>query len=1141
MKPDSTDTTNADLGSPPPALLGPGQNEFAEGASEFTDEPSRRRFLTIMSASIALAAGTGCNIRPASQRKIYPYTTQPDELTPGVPLFFATSAPLSGYGQGVLARSSEGRPTKIEGNPDAPSSLGGAGLHALASVLDLYDPDRSRGVTHRGSPSSYELAVAAIRAKLYNGAVPKTDVRLRILTETVTSPTLTAQIASLLATFPNARWVQYDAVSRDNARAGIAKAYGKPLNVTYDFLKADVVFAIDADFLTTGPGHVRYARDFADRRKIRADGKDRAEIDAGRQPGRPFKEGVKFDYDLSAELKNALVNRLYAVETMPTNTGAVADHRLALTTTQIVNFTRTLAAALGVAGMAAAGEWGSTQQQWVGELAKDLLAKKGKSIVVAGDHLPAAVHTIVAAINATLGNVGSTVKLSASVEGQVAGKMSDLKTLTAELTAKTVDVLLILGGGTNPAFTAPVDFEFAGVFRKNAEEKTQLSNKGKDSLTAEEKRSLDYLNAFLAVHLGSHQDETGVLCEWHVNEAHYLETWGDIRGHDGTVTIQQPLIAPLHGGRSAIELLGTLLKGADAGLPGASRDPLDVVKATWANTDEVKKTFPNYQKPEVFETFWQGSVRQGVVAGTESVEDKSTFVAGWAADLASGAVVLGKDEYELNFRACPALFDGRFANNAWLQELPKPLTKISWDNAVFVSPATGAKLGLRTKYNFNIGAGEHGRAEVSVLVLEIGGKKLTAPAWMLPGHADDAITVHLGHGRTRAGRVASTPDEPNAAGFPVRGFDVYPYRTSTTLWAAPTRASKVASGKYILACTQGHWSMAEKDPISGKMLDRKPVRRGDIADLKKVPKFAKIPPMATGETELIDANVPHPKKHGGHEGGHDERLVPLNMYQPAEGLVPGLADAQRRRWAMAIDLNACTGCSACVVACQSENNIPTVGKNQVTKGREMYWVSIDRYYEGPDPNNPNELSDPSAVKVYFQPRMCVQCENAPCEIVCPVGATVHSADGLNDMTYNRCVGTRYCSNNCPYKVRRFNFLTFKGNDWETDTLKLGRNPDVSVRSRGVMEKCTFCVQRIRGAEIVAEREFRPIRDGEILTACQAACPSAAIVFGDINDENAVVSKWKNEPTNYGLLAELNTRPRLTHMATIRNPNPAMPK
>ncbi|MBN9122075.1 MAG: TAT-variant-translocated molybdopterin oxidoreductase [Planctomycetes bacterium] len=1152
MKPDITDSAANEPAAPPDKLWrgldefqgAPGYaeaalNEFPEGATEL-DEPSRRRFLTYMGASLALAGAAGCNLRPASQRKIIPYTTQPDELTPGVPLFFASAAPFAGYGRGVLVRSNEGRPTKIEGNPDHPSSLGGTDIHAQASVLDLYDPDRSRGVTQRGTPTSYEQAVAALRGKLFTGNNnANTALRVRVLTETVTSPTFAWQIGQFLNTFPNARWVQFDAVSTENARSGVKKAFGKSLNVTYDFLKADVVLSLDSDFLCSGPGAVRYSRDFADRRKIRAEGKDRAELEAGRQAGRSFKEGVKVDP--KADPKDSLINRLYAVECMPTNTGAVADHRIALTTGQIGAFVRSLAAELKVPGVTGAGSWADAQVKWLQELAKDLLAKKGKSVVVAGDHLPAWVHTLVAAINSTLGNVGQTVKLTAPVEASVEGKMSDLRTLVNELNAKTVDVLLVLGDA-NPAYSAPADIDFAGAMREYHKDATKFS-----------------------LHLGSHQDETAVLCDWHVNEAHYLETWGDIRGHDGTVAIQQPLIAPLHGGKSAIELFTTIMRSPEASVPGAPRDPFDIVKSTWQKADEVKKTFPNFPalpKAAAFEVFWQEAVRSGVVAGTAAVEEKApALAANWSSDLAAGtgpAVAAG--ELELNFRPDPTLYDGRFANNGWLQELPKPLTKISWDNAAFVSPKTAEKLGVKAEARWT--GGEHGRMEVNVIELTVKVKladgkeedrKVRAPAWILPGHADDAVTVHLGYGRTRAGDyVANAPGEKNAAGQDgVRGFNVYPLRTGST-WAVGAKAARVGAGaksgsgaKYFLACTQGHWAMAEKDPISGKMLDRKPVRRGSLADYAKNPRFAKIPPMAAGETELINENVPLPKKHekksdhdhdhshGAGEHEHDGRLIPLNMYKPAEGLVPDLRDAQRRRWALAIDLSACTGCSACVVACQSENNTPVVGKDQVTKGREMYWINIDRYYEGLEGNDPN------AVKAYFQPRMCVQCENAPCEIVCPVGATVHSADGLNDMTYNRCVGTRYCSNNCPYKVRRFNFLTLQ--DWETDTIKLGRNPEVSVRSRGVMEKCTFCVQRIRGAEIVAEREGRPIRDGEILTACQSACPSGAIVFGDINDADAAVSKWKNEPSNYGLLAELNTRPRLTYTAVVRNPNPAMPK
>lgn len=1116
MIPDATNAnaTAPDAGAPArpplwherdgaPGFAEAAANEFPEGATEFDgDGASRRTFIKLMGASAALAAA-GCNIRPAAQRKIHPYTTQPDELTPGLPNYYATATVHAGFGEGALARSNEGRPTKIEGNSDHPSSLGGSSLFAQAAILDVYDPDRSRGPTHRGNPVGYEAAVAALRGKLYTGPAANAALRLRVLTETVTSPTLAAHIKKLLATFPAAKWVQFDAIGTESARAGLAKAYGRPVSVVYDFVKADVVLALDADFLTVGPGATRYARDFADRRKIRADGKTPAECAAGREPGKPFKEGVQ----------PGAMNRLYVAECMPTNTGAVADHRLPMRSADVAALARGLAAAVGVAGVSPVGELTPAQK----ELVADLKAQAGKGVVVAGDHLPAWVHALVAAINDKLGNVGpdKPVKLIEPVEARADGpaQHGDLAGLVKELAAKQVDVLLVLGGA-NPAYSAPADLDFAGAVK----------------------------GAGLSFHVGTHQDETGVLCEWHVNEAHFLETWGDVRGHDGTATVLQPLIAPLHGGHSALEVLSAIVPGAN-GVPGTPREPMELVKATWA------KWFADAKKPGAFEVFWQEAVRAGVVPGTASAPVAAAVAPAATADVpAAAGVPLAQGEYELNFRPCPALYDGRHANNGWLQELPKPLTKICWDNAAFVSPKTAEK--LAAKVDFRWTAGEHGRAEVFVVELEVGGRKAKLPVWGLPGHPDDAITVHLGHGRTRAGsHVGNNAQARNADGQPVHGTNVYPLRTSAALWAAPAKVARTGA-KYLLANNQGNWSMIERDPISGKPLDRKPVRFGTRADYTRDPKFAKIPPIAHGETDLINENVPQPRhvakgdKHdkGGH---HDHRLHPLNMYNPAEGLSPDLPEAQRRRWGMAIDLTACTGCSACVVACQSENNIPVVGKEQVTKGREMYWINVDRYYSG------DEKGDPGAIRAYFQPRACVQCENAPCEIVCPVGATVHGTDGLNDMAYNRCVGTRYCSNNCPYKVRRFNFLTFQ--DWETDTIKLGRNPEVSVRSRGVMEKCSFCVQRIRAAEIVAERELARglrklpdpakgevlIRDGEIVTACQAACPSGAIAFGDINDPTATVSKWKDEPANFGLLAELNTRPRLTYLAVVRNPNPAI--
>jgi molybdopterin-containing oxidoreductase family iron-sulfur binding subunit len=1050
------------------------QNEFPEGASEWTDPVSRRRFLGIMGASIALAGSAGCNLRPAPQRKIIPYTTQPDQMTPGVPLFFATAAPLAGYGTGILVRSHEGRPIKIEGNPSHPSSLGGVGIFAQASVLDLYDPDRSRGPMLRGVPTAYELSIIAIRKELYDGSgLPQTAKQLRILTETVTSPTFADQIEKLLTTFPNAKWVQHDPAGRETLREGISKAFGRPLNVTYDFAKADVVVSLDADFLCNGPGHVRYSRDFASRRKIRKDGQD----------------GVKPEQ----------LNRLYAVECMPTSTGASADHRLALTSKEIESFTRELAKELGVSQVPPAGPLSASAREWLKPLADDLRKpeRKGKTIFVAGEHLPASVQALAFAINSKLENIGKTVLQSAAVEARPEGKVSDLKTLTTEMAAKKVDVLLILS--TNPGYTAPVDIPFAEAIK----------------------------NVPFKLHFGTHLDETSVLCEWHVSEAHYLESWGDIRGHDGTATIQQPIIAPLYNSKSRIEFLADVTAAP-------SRDGLDIVKSYWHNR------FTSDKSSGEFEIFWQEAVRAGIVSEPKPASNTIPLAANWMAD-AKPIPASADGQYELNFRTDPTLYDGRYANNGWLQELPKPLTLLTWDNAVFVSPETAKALDVSTSFRWT--GGEHGRAEVSVVELTLDDKKIKAPVWILPGHANGAVTIHLGHGRTRAGRVATTPYEPNAENHPVRGFNAYLLRSAEAPNFVDGLKLTKTNKTYFLACVQGRWSSVQTDPISGEELDRKPVRRGTLEDYLRYPSFAKIPPMAAGDTELIDQNVPsakpvhvpEPLEHGKTEPSeedHDQRLIPLTMYKPVATLAPDVPEGQRRRWGMAIDLSACTGCSACVIACQSENNSPVVGKREVTRGRAMHWIRIDRYYGGTQ-----EKPDPAVTS--FQPLMCVQCENAPCEIVCPVGATVHSVDGLNDMAYNRCVGTRYCSNNCPYKVRRFNFLTYA--DWSTETLKLGRNPDVSVRSRGVMEKCTFCVQRIRGAEIVAEREGRAIQDGEILTACQSACPSTAIIFGDLNDSTSAVARWKNEPANYGLLAELNTRPRLTHLAIVRNTNPAMPK
>ena len=1116
MKPDTTDTLPP--ATPPqlwqgldeymdsPAFREAMADEFPEDAAEWSDPVTRRNFMTIMGASLALAGAAGCSPRPAPQRKIVPYSRQPEQLIPGVPLFFASAVTMSGYAAGVLVRSHEGRPVKIEGNPDHPANLGGTNLQVQASILDLYDPDRSQLSTRNGQPAAYEEVVRTVRRQLFDDrGQPKSAVRLRILTGAVTSPTLADRITALLNQFPNARWTQFEPCGQDNARAGTQRAFGRELNVVYDFKKADVVVSLDADFLGTGPGQMRYSKDFATRRRVR----------------QVIPAGQEAEYTTPEKM-----SRLYVVECMPSCTGSVADHRLPLLSGQVEAFARALAVKLGVTGVPAAGALPENAQKWLDPLANELRNRRGTCVVVAGDSQPPSLHALAHAINSALGNIGQTVTVITPVEARPAGKLVEFPALVAEMNDNKVDALLIVGG-TNPAYTAPADIDFAKAVK----------------------------NVPLRFHLGSHQDETAALCEWHVNEAHSFEAWGDARGFEGTATIQQPLIAPLYSGKSALELLADVTNAP-------TREGREIVRNYW------RAWLTQAGQTGEFEPLWQETVRAGVVKGTTSKAETVTLVGNWAEGAAPASPAPGGDLYEINFRPDPTLYDGRYANNGWLQEVPKPVTKLTWDNAAFVSPATAQKLGATKDFRWT--AGERGRTEVSILDLDYKGRQIKAPVWILPGHPDGAVTVHLGHGRDRAGRVGNNASELNAAGKPARGFNAFALQTSDAPAFAHGLKLTRTKDTYYLACTQAQWVMTQIDPINGHVIDRAPVRRGSIGDYQTNPSFAKIPPTAAGESDPISHNIPGPTVHGedrasgtqglngtsygpAHDhpdhkdgdhadGGHDGRVIPLTMYKPNDNLYPSQIKPARR-WGMAIDLSACTGCSACLIACQSENNTPVVGKYEVTRGHEMYWIRVDRYYEGtPD--------SPDASRTFFQPVPCQQCEKAPCEIVCPVAATAHSADGLNDMVYNRCVGTRYCSNNCPYKVRRFNFLTFQ--DWATASLKLGRNPDVTVRSRGVMEKCTYCVQRIRYGEIVAEREHREIRDLEVRTACQTACPSGAIMFGDLNDSvsprdpsgkkhRTEVGHWKAEPANYGLLAELNTMPRTSYLASLRNPNPDMPK
>jgi MoCo/4Fe-4S cofactor protein with predicted Tat translocation signal len=959
------------------------QREFPKAASEWLDSVSRRGFLKLMGASLALAGMTACTKQPLEP--IVPYVRQPENVIPGRPLFYATAFSLSGYATPVLVESHLFRPTKIEGNAEHPASRGGTDVFAQASILGLYDPDRSQTITYLGDVRTWDEFLNAIRGPL-NIQKGLEGAGVRVLTETVSSPTMTDQLRSFLKLYPQAKWHVYEPVNRDNVYAGARMAFSQPLETLYNLDRADVILSLDADFLYAGfPGFARYAREFAKRR----------DPDSGN------------------------MSRLYVVESGMSSTGAKADHRLPLRASDIENFARQLLlmltgspqGGLPVAGMIGPN-WSGEQASFGGALAADLANHKGASMVLAGDHQPAAVHALAQAINEKLGNLGKTVVHTEPVNANPVNQTESLQELVADMRGGKVDLLIILGG--NPAYDSPVDLGFAAALQD-----TKIP---------------------LRVHLGLYQDETAELCHWHVNQTHYLEEWSDARAYDGTVSIVQPLTAPLYNGRSVSELLSLLAGQAEA-------SGYEIVQGYW------KKQHAGAD----FDSFWRKSLHQGWIEGTayspkQMATKAETFPTPSATD---------QNAIELNFRRDPSVYDGRFANNGWLQELPKPMTKLTWDNPVLISPKTAERMGFES---------------TDMVELEFEGKKAQAALWIQAGQPDNSITAFLGYGRRRAGRAGTGA-----------GFDMYQLRHSQTPWFSSAVRLRKTGESYVLASTQGYQTMDTPNRDSRPL-----VRTRKLDDYRKEPRFDEDKPPST-----------------------------LTLY-------PGF-DYKKEpyAWGMAIDLNSCVGCNNCILACQSENNIPIVGKEQVNRGRHMHWLRVDAYYQG-DRDNP---------RAYFQPVPCMQCENAPCELVCPVGATLHSTEGLNDMVYNRCVGTRYCSNNCPYKVRRFNFLLFQ--DWDTPQYKMMRNPDVTVRSRGVMEKCTYCIQRIAEHRIDAERENRQIRDGELQTACQQSCPANAIIFGNINDPDSEVAQLKAKSRNYGLLEELNTRPRTTYLAEIRNPNPEL--
>ncbi|MGA2813352.1 MAG: TAT-variant-translocated molybdopterin oxidoreductase [Candidatus Acidiferrum sp.] len=981
--------------------------EFPRQApAEWDEGVDRRDFLKLMAASLAFAGLSGCGIPP--RENVVPYVKQPEGMVLGKPLFFATVMPFGADAIGLLVESHEGRPTKIEGNPDHPASLGGSNAFAQASILDLYDPDRAQITTNFGDLRSWsqfldstQAAAAAIKSSEGAG--------FRILTGTVTSPSLAAEIQGLLKLYPQAKWHQWEPAVSDGGREGAKLAFGRYLNTVYRVDKADVILSLDADFLATGPGNVRYMKDFYRRRKITG--------------------------------TDSQMNRLYVVEPTPTVTGATADHRLPLRASEVELFARALAAKLGLGGSASL----PGAEKWLEALAADLEKHRGSSLVVAGEQQSAEVHALTHAINAALGNAGVTVYQTEPVEAQPVNHLQSISDLCADMDAGKVDTLIIIG--TNPIYTAPHNFDFAAKMQK-------VRN---------------------TIRVSSHFDETATYSQWHVPESHFLETWGDARAFDGTLSVVQPLIAPLYSTHSAREVLA-----AFGDKPGVS------------DYDAMRERLKAANSAVDFEKFWRKTLNDGLV-----LNSAFPAVAGavkFSAASLPPAKPVPADQLEFIFRPDPSAYDGRFANNGWLQELPKPVTKLVWDNAALVSSKTAQNLQL--SYTRASRGGEHGQVVSNVVDIALSDSKVTAAIWTLPGQADGVVVLPLGYGRSHAGYTGTN-----------RGFNAYVVRGSEGLFTASGGTLKKTGENYPLACTQYHFNME----------GRKILATGTLEEYRKNPNFA-------------------------HEGDEQPDKA-VSLYKPQDFPYP----TDKPAWAMAIDLNSCNGCNACVVACQSENNIPVVGKDQVMRGREMHWIRIDRYYtNSPSETVGNHAGDPSEYsqaldnpETFFQPVPCQQCENAPCEQVCPVGATVHSAEGLNDMVYNRCIGTRYCSNNCPYKVRRFNFLRFQ--DWETPQLKLLRNPEVTVRSRGVMEKCTYCVQRILNARIEADKQNRPVRDGEIVTACESACPAEAIVFGNQNDPESRVAKLKAQQRNYTILGELNARPRTTYLAAVRNPNPEMDK
>jgi molybdopterin-containing oxidoreductase family iron-sulfur binding subunit len=936
-----------------PEFLTRAAAEFPSLAPDL-DGVSRRRVLQLMAAALALSGLSACDSGPPGGLLI-PAVRNPPNIVPGLPNEYATAHVQDGYALGTVVTHNMGRPFRVQGNPHHPSSLGAADPFSIAEVLDFYDPDREFALTRDGMAADHQsLAAALLTERMRLGETR--GAGLRVLTGTLTSPTLARQLDSLLAQYPEARWHQWQPISRDNVARGTILAYGTPLELVAHLDQADVILTIDSDLLSSAPGWVRYARDYASRRN---------------------------------PTRTERMSRLYVVESSASNMGAIADSHFAAGPAETHKFVLAL-----VAGVLNRGAMPPDAPQWARPVIADLMANRGRAFVHAGPDQPAETHALVHAINEALGGRGVAYELVQPVAHAIQDQTASLRELVQDMRAGEVGTLVIID--QNPVFAAPADLGFADALQ----------------------------HVPLNIALSIQPNETTSAAQWSVPMKHPWESWSDARGHDGTATILQPQAMPLYDGYGPGEMLA-LLAG-----PAAPKD-IDMVQATWKSAFDPD--FPGA---------WRETLARGLVANSASARSDAPL----RPDVANRIPpVPPQRELTLQFRPDPSLWDGRHANNPWLHELPRPITKITWDNPLHIAPALAGKFGLAN--------GDH-------VLVKVGDASVAAPVWIVPGQAPDVVTAHLGGGRTEVGSVGQGA-----------GTNYYPLR-GTHLAPAFARAR----GHTELASTVHHNILLETDD--------KILKHGTLADFRRKPDFA----------------------HNEHSEPHLYRWTPSG---PAA-------------WAMSVDLNACIGCNACVIACQSENNIPTVGKEEVHRQREMFWLRIDLYHEG-GIDNPDK---------YFEPVLCMHCEQAPCEIVCPVMATNHDSEGLNLMIYNRCIGTRFCSNNCPYKVRRFNFYGY-GNRQPRPPGSW--NPDVTVRGRGVMEKCTYCVQRIAEERVAADRENRP--EHSIRTACQQACPTQAFTFGNLRNPADEVVKRKASPLDFAMLEDQNTRPRTTYEAVVRNPNP----